>query len=385
MRGKLAAILFSEERKSGLRIDNVISIELVTLLFKVVIWPVASAGLVCLGGCAAFQPHAVTGYQHVDVYYATTQEYDPTAKIDHAFTNAQTKNEHINYGAAEVSIPLPHSPGVQKGIKVEKIEPPKKDGQGDFRVRTAAARADAKKPLVVFVHGFNNGFETAADRAAVFSYDLQPNVSTKAAIFSWPSKESLFGYAHDEDVVLVNEDRARQVLGVLRASRESGSASSVVLIGHSMGCRVLTFALREIQLIDHRGDPPKLGHPVFAQLILIEPDVDKEFFRINIGRLRAVCGHVTVYASNHDNALRLSSFLHSDPREGELGSQGLLKKIDVIDASAANTDLVGHSYDGPQLFEDIRALLRGQTVEQREGKTLVKHPPGVYALVKQHR
>jgi hypothetical protein len=60
----------------------------------------------------------------------------------------------------------------------------------------------------------------------------------------------------------------------------------------------------------------------------------------------------------------------------------LLKKIDVIDASAAKTDFIGHSYDGPQLFEDIRALLHGETVQQREGKTLVKHPPGVYALVK---
>jgi esterase/lipase superfamily enzyme len=353
-------------------------------LLRLAGWSAAVVPFIGLVGCAGLQQHAVTGYEHISVYYATTQEYDAAAKVDHAFTNAQTKNEHINYGTAEVSIPLPHSPGVQKGIKVEKIEPPKKDGQGDFHDRTAVARSDHKKPLVVFVHGFNNDFETAADRAAMFSKDLQPDVSSKAAIFSWPSKESLFGYQHDEDVVLVNEDRARQVLGVLRASRDSSSASSVVLIGHSMGCRVLTFALREIQLIDHKGDPPKIGHPVFAQLILIEPDVDKEFFRINIPRLRAVCGHVTVYASNHDNALRLSQWLHDDTREGELGSQGLLKKIDVIDASAANTDLVGHSYDGPQLFEDIRALLQGKTLEQRLGKTLVKHPPGVYALVSLH-
>lgn len=335
-----------------------------------------------LAGCAGFQQRAVTGYDHVTLYYATTRQYDPTAPIGRAFTNTQTKKEFINFGAADVSIPLPHSEGVQKGIKVTKIEPPPKDGTKDFHDRTAAARSDPKKPLVVFVHGFNNDFETAADRAAMFSKDLQPDVSSKAAIFSWPSKESLFGYQHDEDVVLVNEDRARQVLGVLRASRKSGSASSVVLIGHSMGCRVLTFALREIQLIDHQGDPPKLGHPVFAQLILIEPDVDKEFFRENIARLRAVCGHVTVYASNHDHALGFSNALHKDPREGELGSQGLLKKIDVIDASAAKTDLIGHSYDGPQLFEDIRGLLRGQTMEQRLGKTLVKHPSGVYALKK---
>ena len=262
---------------------------------------------------------------------------------------------------------------------MERIDLPKGDRQHEFRVLTAAETTNPHRPLIVFVHGFNNTFETAAERAALYAYDLQPDVSSKAAIFSWPSKESLFGYQHDEDAVLVNQDRARQVLGILRTH---DSASPVVLIGHSMGCRVLTFALREIELISDKGGSPK-RHPQFAQLILIEPDVDSEYFRENIPRMRAVCGHVTVYASSHDNALRFSQFLHDDPRLGELGKQGLAKKIDVIDASAAKTDWIGHSYDGPPLFEDIRALLRGATLEERSGKTLEQNPvTKVYRLKK---
>ena len=149
-----------------------------------------------------------------------------------------------------------------------------------------------------------------------------------------------------------------------------------------MGCRVLTFALREIELISDKGKSPK-RHPQFAQLILIEPDVDSEYFRENIPRMRAVCGHVTVYASSHDNALRFSQLLHDDLREGELGKQGLTKKIDVIDASPAKTDWIGHSYDGPPLFEDIRALLHGATLEERSGKTLEQNPvTKVYRLKK---
>lgn len=317
----------------------------------------------------------------MDVYFATTRQYDPSARVDRAFATSGTKKEWISYGTAEVAVPLPHSPGVQKGIRVEKLNFPNGDPQHEFRVLTAAQTADPKRPLVVFVHGFNNSFETAAERAAMFSYDLQPDVSTKAAIFSWPSQQKLFGYAHDEDVVLVNQDRARQVLEILRTH---DSASPVVLIGHSMGCRVLTFALRDIEMIRDKGKSPKLGHPEFAQLILIEPDVNAEYFRENIARMRALCGHVTVYASSHDNALKFSQLLHDDAREGELGTQGLAKKIDVIDASAAKADLIGHAYDGPQLFEDIRALLRGRTVEQRDGDTLVKRPPGVYALAPLH-
>ena len=137
-------------------------------------------------------------------------------------------------------------------------------------------------------------------------------------------------------------------------------------------------------MIRDKGRTPKLGSPEFAQLILIEPDVNAEYFRENIARMRSLCGQVTVYASSHDNALKFSQLLHNDTREGELGTQGLAKKIDVIDASAAKTDWIGHAYDGPQLFEDIRALLRGRTVQQRDGATLVKHSPGVYALAPFH-
>jgi esterase/lipase superfamily enzyme len=336
--------------------------------------------LLLLAGCSSLSQKKVTGYNHVSVYFATTREYDASATPDRAFTKTGTKKEWIFYGTAEVGVPLPHSEGTQKGIKVDRIDLPEGDRQHEFRVLTAAETTNPHRPLIVFVHGFNNTFETAAERAALYAYDLQPDVSSKAAIFSWPSKESLFGYQHDEDAVLVSQDRARQVVEILRTH---DSASPVVLIGHSMGCRVLTFALRDIELIDSKGKTPKLGHPQFAQLILIEPDVDSEYFRENIPRMRAVCGHVTVYASSHDNALRFSQFLHDDPRLGELGKQGLAKKIDVIDASAAKTDWIGHSYDGPPLFEDIRALLRGATLEERNGKTLEQNPvTKVYRLKK---
>lgn len=333
-----------------------------------------------LAGCAGFQQHAITGYDHVNVFFATTRQYDPSAAPNKAFANNGSKREWITFGTAAVTVPLPHSEGVQKGIAIEKIDIPPGDKQRAFRILTAQQTGDPTRPLVVFVHGFNNTFETAAERAALFAHDLQPDVSRDAVIFSWPSAERLFGYFHDEDMVLVNQDRTRQVLEILRTH---DSASPVVLIGDSMGGRVLTMALREIEIIRDQGKSPKLGHPEFAQLVLIEPDVNSEYFRENIARVRAICGHVTVYASSHDNALKFSQLLHDTEREGELETQGLLKKIDVIDASAARTDWIGHAYDGPQLFEDIRALLRGETLEERNGKTLIKKSSGVYALRKQ--
>ena len=121
---------------------------------------------------------------------------------------------------------------------------------------------------------------------------------------------------------------------------------------------------------------------MFAQLILLEPDVNRLYFRQNIVRARALCGHVTVYASTRDHALGLSTFLHNYARLGELSDRDLAEKIDVIDASAVRSDLFGHSYDRPVLFEDIRALIRGKNMSERENHTLEKNPvSGVYRLL----
>jgi len=312
--------------------------------------------LAYLTGCAELKRSAVTGRDRVNVFFATTRQYDPHAPANKAFSNSGTKREWITFGTAEVTVPLPHSEGVQKGIAVEKIDIPPGDQQHQFRVLTAEQTGNPKRPLVVFVHGFNNTFETAAERAALFAHDLQPDVARDAAIFSWPSGERLLGYFHDEDMVLVNQDRTRQVLEILRTH---DSASPVVLIGHSMGGRVLTVALREIELIRDKGKTPKLGHPEFAHLILIEPDVNSEYFRENIARVRAICGHVTVYASNHDNALKFSELLHDSEREGQFAGQGLSQRIDVIDASAARTNWIGHATMAPNFSKTSERYCAG--------------------------
>lgn len=340
----------------------------------------ACGGVVVLwsSGCVSTQP-AATGYKRETVYFATTRNYDKTANLEHAFTTTLEKKQRILYGTAQVSLRKPHSEGVQKDFQVTGYTFPINDPQHEFRVLTSAETTDPKRPLIVFVHGFNNTFTSAVNRAALYAHDLQPDVADHPVIFSWPSKQKIFGYSRDEDEVLINEDRARQFLEILRTHE---SASPVVLIGHSMGGRVLTYALRDMELIQSKGKAPKL-RPQFTHLILIEPDVNSLYFHENIARMRAICGHVTVYASNHDRALGISQFLHGYEREGELGTQGLAKTIDVIDASAAKTDWIGHSYDGPQLFEDIRGLLHGLSLQERTGKTLTQNPKTkVYSLVK---
>jgi esterase/lipase superfamily enzyme len=249
-------------------------------------------------------------------------------------------------------------------------------GRFNTEVRSQISSAH---PLIVYFHGFNNTFATAAHRAAIFAHELQPDAAERPAIYSWPSASKVLAYARDEETALLNQENIRRFLTGLH---HDDVTTPVVLIGHSLGARAVTYGLRDIFLFRAGARLVDPGRPMFAQLILLEPDVNRLYFRQNIVRARALCGHVTVYASTRDHALGLSTFLHNYARLGELSDRNLAEKIDVIDASAVRSDLFGHSYDRPVLFEDIRALIRGKNMSERENHTLEKNPvSGVYRLL----
>jgi esterase/lipase superfamily enzyme len=322
-------------------------------------------------GCAApaGPRHAAT----VPVYYATTRAIVETAQTpDASFGAPASDPQVVSYGRAMVEIAPPK-------VRIAAYDPPltSKPGwsPGDF-FRAVRSEISNAHPLIVYVHGFNNTFATAAHRAAIFARELQPDAAERPAIYSWASASKALAYARDEETALLNQDNIRRFLDKLHDKDETTPA---VLIGHSLGARALTYALRDISLIRAGQIDPK--RPMFAHLILLESDVNRLYFRQNIVRARALCGHVTIYASSRDRALGLSSFLHSHPRLGEL-SGDLAGKIDVIDASAVRSDLFGHSYDQPVLFEDIRALIQGKNMSQRENHTLEKgQSEGLYRLL----
>ena len=86
-------------------VDSVVTIAVVTSVSRLARQAGAIVLLVCLAGCAGLRRSMVTGYDHVRVYFATTREYDPSAKPDRAFTKTGTKKEWIFYGTAEVGVP----------------------------------------------------------------------------------------------------------------------------------------------------------------------------------------------------------------------------------------------------------------------------------------
>ncbi|MEN3369278.1 MAG: hypothetical protein V7609_1421 [Verrucomicrobiota bacterium] len=320
----------------------------------------------------------------VPVYYATTRKVAVEATPEKAFGTAAEERRKVNYGRALVEL--------GPKARIVSYDPPLAGGAylpvGKFYPEVRS-QISSERPLIVYVHGFNNTFATAAHRAALFTHQLQPDAASRPAIYSWPSASKVLAYSRDEESALLNQDRIFHFLNKLH---EGDVTTPAVLIGHSLGARALTYGLRDIFLFRAGGGihgVPK--QPMFSHLVLLEADVNRLYFGENLLRASALCGHITLYVSKRDRALGASTFVHGgydrlgqkvpgheDSVLGPRASERTAKKIDVIDASAVRSDIFGHAYDQPVLFEDLRALIRGKNAAEREGHTLEKDSSGSF-------
>lgn len=109
-------------------------------------------------------------------------------------------------------------------------------------LRSEMANAEGHRPHgLVFLHGYNVGFEKAAIGAAQMGFDL--GVSGATAFFSWPSQGSWWGYPADAAAIEASEDAITRFL--VAFVRQSGAAV-VHLVAHSMGNRGLLRALQRL-------------------------------------------------------------------------------------------------------------------------------------------
>ena len=220
-----------------------------------------------------------------------------------------------------------------------------------FAALQSRVAESAKKEALVFVHGFNVTFETAARRTAQLAYDLK--FDGAAIFFSWPSQGGLLRYAVDETNVAWSVPHLKDFLVAI--ARRSG-AKSVNLIAHSMGNRALTAALQMLSY-ELKGEPP-----MFREVVLTAPDIDADVFKRDIApAIVRTASRVTLYASSSDEALRISKEIHGYPRAGDSGRDlVVVPGIDTIDVSKVDSSLIGHSYYGENdtVLADLYDLLQ---------------------------
>ncbi len=328
-------------------------------------------------------------YHVVEVYYGTDRKAGRSRRPTQRY--GAGRGTGLEYGVCEVSIPEDHRMGELEGPRwwhLELRRDPEehvvllslREAASDafFRELSSRVRQSARQEVLLFLHGFNVSFEDAARRTAQLAYDLK--LEGAPVFYSWPSQGrlSLTGYTRDETNVEWTVPHLKAFLNDL--ATRSG-ARAIHLIAHSMGNRALTRALAEIAAAMAGSDAP-----AFSEVVLTAPDIDADVFRETAAAFRRAARRVTLYASGKDRALEASRQFHGYPRAGDGGADiVVVPGVETIDASAVDTDLIGHFYygDNRSVLSDVYYLLRdGKSAGERFGLSERRSVAGRYWVFK---
>ncbi len=354
---------------------------------------------------------------------ATGAELEAQAKDEASSPYGQQRAQHIAFGSAQVRV----GPGLdwetlreQSRLaqrtrevdldlgKVQELgafpdEPyriARRDGREILRDRSDLARhAEAKAALqaevqrrlaqapkrevLLFVHGFNETFATAAYTAADLCHFL--GREPVCAFFTWPASSTgnfLTSYTTTTESAEFAVEHLKKTIRMLGTTP---GVERVQILAHSRGTALTLRALAALALeaIVAGKDPTKLYK--IDNLVLFSPDIDVDVAGQEITNLvsdpdlptpRAnvrliLNGRFTIYASPEDRALAVSQFLfRSRDRVGQLRPEDVPDPIqryfetightDLISYEGKRTDFFGHSYftSNPQVSSDLIELLR---------------------------
>lgn len=198
--------------------------------------------------------------------------------------------------------------------------------------RTSAGAADmlasaaSGTDVLLYVHGYNETFETAAAGAAELSHGL--SFAGRTALFSWPSGGKFFAYAYDRESAMWSRDALEDVLKALTANPSVGR---VHIVAHSMGALLTLETLRQLRASAGDEAALKLG-----AMVLASPDIDIDQFESTVKRLGPYGQRITVISATNDRALALSSRLAGGIARAGVADRERLAALGVRVADASD-------------------------------------------------
>ncbi|MBV9992337.1 MAG: alpha/beta hydrolase [Alphaproteobacteria bacterium] len=293
------------------------------------------------------------------VYYVTDREADP------AWPGGFAKHwaDKLSCGTAQALIP-PLNKTDEKTGRLGTLARQDCGTQTQAIAASIAAEARVKgcNEVLLYVHGFNTLIDGAILRAGQLALDTKANCAVAA--FSWASEGEVGRYVAD---IEHGSYAAPELETLLRALAKQGL--SVDVVGHSIGARLTLMALSSLAQHD---DPPEafLGQLILAAADVGADPVNNDFAHL-VADARPFVHRITVYASRGDAVLAVSGVAHGNvPRAGRRtkGDRALEDgRIDVVDASDAPAELLGHSYFAlsTEMIGDIALVLRGMPAAER--------------------
>jgi esterase/lipase superfamily enzyme len=231
----------------------------------------------------------------------------------------------------------------------------------------------SSKHALVFVHGYNVGFEDALKRTAQIAFDL--DFDGTLLLFTWPSKARLFGYSYDRESAQIS---VNYLIEFLDGLSQEMPGTKLHLVAHSMGNVVVLGALEKITMRLATQRPSNIG-----EVILAHPDVDQDQFKRLAKAVKSLGIGATLYTSRDDRAMWISRLLSGKQRAG--GTPAVAAGVDTIDITGLGARLwnVNHTpyASNPIVFGDMsRLIASGQRPPDQRTRDfeLVAAGPGTY-------
>ncbi len=281
---------------------------------------------VLLNEAAVEAPEAAIAATH-EVFVATTRrraENEPRQVFN------RDRSLTTSFARVDITVPKVHKVGAIERAKGRAPSDPARDftakrvafyrDAGAFEKATGAAIAKRGDRVLVFVHGFNNGFDDGVYRITQIVHDT--NYPGTPVLFSWASAGTVTGYVYDKESANAARDDLEALLNMLARTE----ATSIDIIAHSMGTWVAMEALRQLAIAGNRDLNGKLGYVVLAS-----PDLDVDVFKKQMIRYGKPDQPFTVLLSGDDKALQISAIISgSKPRVGDYGDAADLAQYGVI-------------------------------------------------------
>ncbi|MGC5841235.1 alpha/beta hydrolase [Mesorhizobium abyssinicae] len=268
-----------------------------------------------------------------------------------------------SYARVDVTVPKVHQVGAIERARGSADSNPAKQftatevvhygDQQQFAKAVGSSIAISGDRALVFVHGFNNGFDDGVFRLTQIAHDTK--YPGTPVLFSWASSGKTTGYIYDKDSSTAARDDLEATLRMLAKTH----VKSIDIIAHSMGTWLTMEALRQLAITGDRDLGGKIGY-----VILASPDIDVDVFKKQMIRYGKPDKPFAILLSGDDRALKLSSLISGDkPRVGDYGNAADLASYGVVVADLTNTkggDRLNHAKfaDNPMLVQLLGDRLR---------------------------
>ncbi len=221
------------------------------------------------------------------------------------------------FAKVEITVPAVHETGKMELAPNPRVADPARyfaarrailfAGESDFENALRDDITAHNGRALVFIHGYNTGFDEAVYRAAQIFHDSE--YAGTPILFSWPSAGRTIDYVYDSNSATSARDALEETLRTLARA----GARRIDVVAHSMGSWVTMEALRQLAISGDRDLGGRL-----ADVVLASPDIDIDVFKGQMRRYGVPERPFAVLTSQNDRALTLSGFIAGNqPRLGD--------------------------------------------------------------------